>query len=298
MDYRRFIPQTLGGGPYNVWNELCRWKFKNLKWIALKLSSSNDLVAREIHGHTMFLSLQDLGLSKELILKGTREEEETKIIQGELKEGLTVIDIGANLGYYALIEASIVGKRGKVYAIEPSPINFEILNKNINVNGYSDIVETHCIAISNKKGSLKFYMTDGFNRCTLDPYASKQRPSMFSKTIDVETTTLDDFLKDKPPIDFIRMDIEGYETKAIEGMTKTLSQTRKPLKLFIEFHYPQSFEEADRTLRKLARLGFKPKIVLETQRTKRYNNVSSVNEILPIIQRIGRPLTLLLEKSK
>jgi len=295
MNYRKFIPQTLGGSPFNIWNELCKWKFKNLKWIALKLSSPNGLVARKIHGHTMFLSLQDLGLSKELVLRGTREEEEVKILQKELKKGMTVVDIGANMGYYALMEASIVGENGKVYAIEPLPVNFEILNKNIKVNGYSDIVETHRMAISNKKDVLKFYVSDGFNLCTLDPYASKQHPGMFSKTMAVETTTLDDFLRDKPPVDFIRMDIEGYETKVIEGMTKTISQTR-PLKLFIEFHHPRSFEEADWALKQLAKLGFKPKIVLTTQGTKRYD-VSSMNEILPIIRRIGKALTLLLEKS-
>lgn len=295
MDYRKFFPQTFGGSPHNIWNELYRWRFKNLNWISLKLSSPSDLVARKIHGHTMFLSLQDLGLSKELILRGTREVEETKILREELKEGLTVVDVGANLGYYVLMEASIVGEKGKVYAIEPSPRTFEILNKNVEANGYSDIVETYCTAISNKKSVSKFYVAEGFNEYTLDPYASKKNPRMFFKTMDVETTTLDEFLKDKLPVDFIRMDIEGYETKAIEGMTKTLAQA-KTLKLFIEFHYPQSLEEADRALRKLAKLGFRPKIVLTTQGTKLYD-VSSINEILPIIKRIGKALTLLLEKS-
>ena len=113
--------------------------------------------------------------------------------------------------------------------------------------------------------------------------------------MDVETTTLDEFLKEKPPVNFIRMDVEGYETKVIEGATKTLAKTKPPLGLFIEFHYPRSFEEADRALKQLAKLGFKPKIVLATQGTKRYD-VSSVNEILPIIRRIGRAITLLLEK--
>jgi len=295
MDHRKFFPQTLGGSPHNIWNEFYRWGFKNLNWIFLKLSFPGDLVARKIHGHTMFLSLQDLGLSKELILRGTREVEETKILREELKEGQTVVDIGANLGYYVLMEASIVGKKGKVYAIEPSPRTFEILNKNIKINGYSDIVETHCIAISNKKSVSKFYMSEGFNEYTLDPYASKKNPRMFFKTMDVKTTTLDEFLENKPPINFVRMDVEGYETKVIEGAIKTLAKTKPPLKLFIEFHHPRSFEEADWALKQLAKLGFKPKIVLTTQGTKRYA-VSSMDEILPIIQRIGKALTLLLEK--
>ena len=98
-----------------------------------KLRSKDGLFLKEIHGNKMYLDPSDIGLSKELLLSGTREELQTKIIKEMVKKGMVVLEIGANLGYYALIEASIIGKEGKIYAIEPVPRNFEILNKNIDI---------------------------------------------------------------------------------------------------------------------------------------------------------------------
>ena len=53
---------------------------------------------------------------------------------------MVVVDIGSNIGYYTLIAAKILGSSGKVYAFEPEPNNYELLLKNIEVNGYTNIV--------------------------------------------------------------------------------------------------------------------------------------------------------------
>ena len=69
----------------------------------------------------MYLNLNDFGLSKYLFLNGIREPECTKIMKQELKSGMTIAEIGANIGYYALMEATIIGDSGKIYAIEGNP---------------------------------------------------------------------------------------------------------------------------------------------------------------------------------
>lgn len=87
-----------------------------------------------VMGHKMFLDCKDsLNLS---INNGIYEEFETNIVKEEIKKGDIVLEIGANIGYYTLIFAKLVGEKGKVFAFEPDPTNFALLKKNIEINGY------------------------------------------------------------------------------------------------------------------------------------------------------------------
>lgn len=242
----------------------------NLTVAHLKLRTNNGLVLRDIQGSKMYLDLSDLGLSRELILTGTHEEFTARMFRRELNKGMTVVDIGANLGYYALMEAAIVGKKGKVYAIEPIPRNFELLVRNIKANGYESIIEAYCVAVSDKSGISEIPLTKQSNWPSMLPqdlmskymYDKMQRTTI--KLINTRTISLDEFLKDKDPVDFIRMDIEGYEVSALEGMAETLKQPH-PLKLLFEVH-PVCFKEPSQTIgmlvQKLVDLGFEPKAVI------------------------------------
>lgn len=145
---------------YGVLLYVCRryaW-FLNRK----KLVSPGGFVIREVNGSKMYLDLADEGLSRDLIVDGVREAYALETVKRELKEGQVVVDIGANIGYYALLEARIVGTSGKVYAIEPVPGNVEILKKNIELNGYSN-VEVHQLAIGGEKGLARLYVRNRRN---------------------------------------------------------------------------------------------------------------------------------------
>jgi protein-L-isoaspartate O-methyltransferase len=85
----------------------------------------------------MYLRIRDKGVSRQLALVGVREKFSTETLQGELREGDCVVDIGANIGYYALMEARLVGSYGKVYAIEPVSYNFQLLENNIQLKKLS-----------------------------------------------------------------------------------------------------------------------------------------------------------------
>ncbi|TRZ80986.1 FkbM family methyltransferase [bacterium] len=147
----------------------------------------------------------------------------------EIKKGDIVIDIGANIGYYALMEANLVGSKGKIYAIEPVPQNFKLLEHNIALNNYTNI-ETFNLAIGAKNMINPIYLTPHCNCCSMIKDESK-----ITEKIMVKTVILDKFLKDKPTPNFIRMDTEGYEFEIIQGMKKTLA-VKKPLRIFIEIH--------------------------------------------------------------
>jgi FkbM family methyltransferase len=209
-------------------------------WISLLnkvllLPKRDGYVVREILGSQMCLDVADDGISHDLIIDGIRETYHVNTLMREVKPGDVVIDIGANIGYYALLEASIVGNGGQVYAIEPVPSNAELLRKNIDLNGCSNI-ELYQLAIGEARKTAPMYQTPQRNLGSLLNPTGTPLESHITKVIDVEVMTLDDFLKDKPSPRIIRMDVEGYEYEIIRGMGHTL-QTVVPLTILMEFHF-------------------------------------------------------------
>ncbi|KYK28102.1 hypothetical protein AYK20_01700 [Thermoplasmatales archaeon SG8-52-1] len=226
-------------------------------WLYSKISPSK-LIIRDILGSKMYLNLEDFGLSKQLTLNGIREPECTRIMKKELKKGMVIADIGANIGYYTLLEASIIGKTGKIYAIEPFPSNFDLLNKNINLNSYENIIESYNIAISNCSGTEKLYFKDKHNQCNM-------LENGLEGYVEVKTETFDNFMVNKQKPNLIRMDIEGYEYYVLDGMKKTIKQCNS-CKMFIELHLYQIDQKGldyKKPIKILFELGFKPKYIVK-----------------------------------
>jgi FkbM family methyltransferase len=203
-----------------------------LEWYASffapKYKKKEPVIVKEIQGSKMYLDIRDKGVSRELALMGIREALFTRTLQGALREGDCVLGIGANIGYYSLMEARLVGPRGKVYAIEPVPHNMKLLEDNIRLNNYGNI-ETFRLAMGQSDGVSKIYLSDHPN------WSSFYRPRKVTGRIDTQIASVDSFLKDKRPPDLVRMDVEGYEYEILIGMSGLL-ESNKPLRLFIEFH--------------------------------------------------------------
>ena len=145
-----------------------------------------------------------------------------------LKDGDIVLDIGANIGYYVLIESQLVGKSGKVYAVEPVRSNFELLERNVQLNNLKN-VSTFQFAFSDedaKSGTM--YVSDKNNLCTMNRNAAiSGKIGKIVSEEEVPVATVDTFFKDKTPPNFIRMDVEGSEYEIIKGMAKTLNREHK-----------------------------------------------------------------------
>ena len=183
---------------------------------------------KNVHGSKMLLDLNDPGINRDLFLYGGREPSSTEIYRKQLSPGMTIVDVGANIGYYVLIEARALGTSGKIYAIEPAPKNFEMLQANLEINSFGCEIESHNLAISDSVGKVQFEIAGASNHHRLSVNGSG------ANTIEVEATTLDVLLAGKK-IDMVRMDAEGAEWVILRGMRGILAGNQ-PLKMFIEVH--------------------------------------------------------------
>ena len=205
----------------------------------------------EVQGHKMFLDSKD---SLHLSINEVYEPFETKIVKKEIKKGDVVLDIGANIGYYTLIFAKLVGEEGKVFAFEPDPTNFSLLKKNVEMNSYKNVVLIQK-AVSNKTGKARLYLSEdnmGDHRI-YDSHDGR-------KFIEIETISLDDYFKDyNGKIDFIKMDIQGAEGGAIQGMFNLLKKNNN-VKIITEF-WPLGLKrfgmDPEEYLKVLIEFGFK-----------------------------------------
>jgi FkbM family methyltransferase len=234
----------------------------------------DEFIVMDISGNKMHISTKDKGTLPALIKNGSLpgQEFESLLFKDSIKKSMTVIDIGANIGYYTLIAAQLVGS-GTVYAFEPEPDNYKILCKNIKINNYDNVVAIQQ-AVSNKKGRSEFYI-DKFdisgNSLSFATRLDSSNKSAEINSVWIETITLDDFfsrLSEHVKIDIIKMNAEGAEGLVFEGAKATL--TRNKPKVFMEF-WPFALKnlgtEPVKLLYEIRNYGFKLHFINEKFRT-------------------------------
>ena len=181
-----------------------------------------------VQGSKMILDTSDRVVSKTLYFTKVWEEGETTLLKSKLKEGMVFVDVGANIGYYALLGAKLVGRSGKVFAFEPDTNNYDLLSRNVDVNKYENVILIEK-AVTNKVGTMELFL-DTENSGNHKLWASSKE----QRQVSVDTISLDSFFesyKCKPSV--IKMDIQGAEMAALQGMDK-LIRTNPELKLIIE----------------------------------------------------------------
>ena len=149
------------------------------------------------------------------------EELETELIRRNLKEGNTFLDIGGGIGYYTVIASKIVGTRGKVITFEPDPQYFKFIQKNLKENECNNVLLFQK-AVSNRTGKTKFYLYDKIGRNRVEEVNYFLADFKVRDCLEVETARLDDLLDER--IDFIKMDIEGSQYLALEGMRNLIGK--------------------------------------------------------------------------
>lgn len=209
-----------------------------------QLAPQDDLFI-DVFGNRLFLDPQDLGMCRALLLAhGQWEPAETQVVRSLIRDATTFVDIGANIGYYTLLAAQLVGPQGRVVAFEPCPSNLSILRRNIDFNRYRNIT-----VVSNAVSN-----SSGIARLEVDPESSGTHrlsvPTASRNSISVETVSLDDyFAGSDTQIDFIKLDAEGAEPLILAGM-KQIIKGSSNLVLLTEFspvairamgHSPRAF---------------------------------------------------------
>jgi FkbM family methyltransferase len=204
-----------------------------------------------------------------------RHEKKTlHVVEQRLRPGMTMLDIGAHVGYYAVAAARLVGERGRVLAFEPNPRIFTMLQRNV---ANYPAVQPLQMAVSDSTGTAELfdylvlsgsaslhYDAELLEReqanIQKDAIAPRLGQQFAAQKYSVETARLDDVLADKgiETVDFIKMDIEGAEIHALRGMSETIARSPR-LQMIMEFN-PQAlkaFEHAAAAaLREVLALGF------------------------------------------
>jgi len=217
------------------------WKFRNAAFLRQLSRRHIKFITRKLEiGPVKFLftiSVRDRGLSRQLFTNNWREYTSTLyLLEDFLGTDEVVIDIGANLGYFALIEAAF-SKNNLVYALEPVPDAFTLLQFNIALNRLSNIFG-YRLGISDSDGTKDITVSEFLNWSTFNKDFARFICSTQTnvRSIPVEVLKLSTFYErymEKPPT-MVRMDVEGYEYEIFNGNRDFFE--KYPLKIFLEFH--------------------------------------------------------------
>lgn len=186
-------------------------------------TNDDQKVIKEIDGIVFELDLDQV-IDSSLYFSGTFEERVEKIITSAIKPGMIAIDIGANIGYHTFRIARLATETGRVYAVEPTGRAFTRLRRNGELNPSIKNIRYLKLALGE---------TDAGEVRTVfeSSYRLDDKRDLDQETIEI--ITLDTLVAREQikHVDFIKMDVDGFEAKIIKGAIQTLSAPRPPLLL-------------------------------------------------------------------
>ena len=144
-----------------------------------------------------------------------------RIITRLLAPGMTFIDVGANIGLLTLAGARAVGSTGKVLAIEPVPLAFDLLNRGLAINELEHRVETKCQALGARAERRKFFVSPVLGHSSF--FHSQAVVNGSASEIEVDVIPLDDLIPAGERVDVVKIDVEGAELAVLEGMSRVIS---------------------------------------------------------------------------
>lgn len=199
----------------------------------------------QLDGYRMYVDLTD-ELVGAAIAGGHYEPHVTRAISSTLQPGDTFVDLGANIGYYSLLAAAIVGPGGRVIGFEARPDNVWLARLSVRENGFRNVT-LHNLAVADRATQLQMHAPDHTSLSKVVDESAE----ITEDFVAIPAVALDDALADLARVDVIKMDIDGGEVRALRGMCGLLERCRP--KLF--------FEYAPFTLHELGRCA--PRTLLE-----------------------------------
>jgi len=208
-------------------------------WHRLRIPGLKTPLAMQVHNGT------DTGVSRSIRDTGCWEKFETQLVLDWLKTGDTFVDAGANIGYYTLIAAQRVGSQGQVYAFEPDPDNFQLLQANLKQADLTsprtspgDGVTFYQAALGDHQGSIRLYLNES-NQGDHQIYDNRSG----RKSITVRLHHGDTVLAHLCRADLIKIDTQGAEYQVLSGLSDLIRRSLPQLALVLEF-WPRALVRA------------------------------------------------------
>lgn len=194
-------------------------EFKNRNLLTSTDHAKNDLI--DLGEFKIYASRQDWAVGKAICEGNSYEPHISRALRELLSPGMVFVDIGANIGYFSLMAASLIGSQGKVFAFEPNQQNCNCLFLSAKVNGFENI-DLYPFAVAEKKTGF-VYDNMGSNGAISD---ITDDLNVINSRVIVRSIVLDETLHDVEQIDVLKIDIEGAEFRALQGATQLLRQHR------------------------------------------------------------------------
>jgi FkbM family methyltransferase len=198
------------------------WRFNGLK-VAKRIFGSvntSTILSRPFFGYRLFIEVARTDTHQLLYLEGARFILERRIISELLRAGDIVADVGANIGYYALMFSRLIGQSGEVICFEPEPDNLRELYRNLQRNQLTNVKVTES-AVGDRNGECTF-------ACGINGTVRENGEG----DIVVKMVRLDSVIRHK--IDFLKIDVEGYEGHVLAGGERLIREHRPVM--FVEVH--------------------------------------------------------------
>jgi FkbM family methyltransferase len=192
---------------------------------------------------------RDQIVSRRIRAEGIWEPYESALILSLLQPGQVFVDVGANLGYFSVLAAAALGARGKVFAFEPDPDNFSLLQANLALNGLTERAEVACAGLSEQDSEGRLYLSeDNFGDHQI--YAGDAERS----SLPISLLCGEQWLSTRTDrIDLVKVDTQGSETAVMRGLLPLLKRLPGPRNILIELT-PYSLVQAGSSGRQLIEL--------------------------------------------
>jgi len=221
MAFRRLFLEAIAFYARNTPIEKGRWRL--MTWgraLARKMTHDKPRTVRTRRGFMMRTRLNDY-VPREIFLLGEWEPDTTRLLASSLKNGDVFLDIGANVGYFAVFAGRLVGEKGKVFAFEPLPEVRAELEHNISLNRLSNC-RVMPFAASDRAENITLHVPEGILGNT------SMRSQAKGREIQAQAARVDDLLGDQQ-VSMVKVDIEGAEHLALSGMEKILRRDKPQL---------------------------------------------------------------------
>lgn len=185
-------------------------------------------------GNFLYKNAYPLYKSMYAVFKNKQDAFEISLLNKHIKKGDTILDIGANIGFYAKILSQLTGPNGKVHCFEPDVTNFNHLKTE--TAGLTNIVINNK-AVGPKTEKIKIYTSKNLN---VDHRTYK--PEEYDEEIEIDAISMQDYFDVNVKVDFIKIDIQGFEMEAMKGM-HTLLKANHHIKMISEF-WPYGLRKA------------------------------------------------------